>query len=211
MSSIGLVKKLEGLQTIESIQKKLRISRLTAIKYVHLLRKQGFVETSGGARQPRFFRISALKLRETGNEGIYDIINKYSPIKISAMKSWIIGKKLTIEETLIRAIETKEFRTILASLALFNHINNWNLLYRHAKEKTMRKKIGALYDIARMTFKTRKIDKRIYNKMLKCKEGDKYIIDGLKSKDFAEIEKKWGIFIPFNISDLLRYKEWRLK
>lgn len=211
MSSIELVKKLEGLQTIESIQKRLGISRFTAIKYVHLLRKQGFVETRGGAKQPRFYRINALKLRDTGNEGMYDIINKYSPIKISAMKSRIIGKKITIEETLIRAIESKEFRTILASLALFNHINDWSLIYKHAKEKTMRKKIGALYDIARKTFKTKKTDKRIYNKMLKCKEGDKYIIDRLKSKDFGDIEKKWCISIPFNISDLSRYKEWRPK
>jgi len=55
-----LIKKLEGLQTIETIQKKLNIARSTAIKYLYLLRKQGFIETQGGGHQPRFYRISAL-------------------------------------------------------------------------------------------------------------------------------------------------------
>jgi len=207
MQSIILVKKLEGLQTIESVQKKLKIARSTAIKYIHFLRKKGFVETTGGGKQPRFFRISALRLKELGSAGMYDIINKCSPIKLRAIKSRIIGKKLTIEETLVRAIDSKEFRTILASLALFNHIKNWSLLYKLAKEKGIRKKVGALYDTAKRVIKIRNMDKRIYKRLLQSKEKEGDIIKGLNSKDYKDIENKWKIRIPFNKSDLWRYKE----
>jgi len=206
MSSISLVKKLEGLQTIESIQKKLDVTRSTAIKYVYLLRKKGFVDTKGGRQQPRFYRISALR-QKIGNPGMYDIINKYSPIKVRTLKTKIIGKELTVEETLIRAIESKEFRTLLASLALFNHTKNWSLLYRFAKEKKLRRKVGALYETARRIIKTRRMDERIYKRLLQAKERDRYIITGLKSDDYKDIENKWKVYIPFNRADLLRYKE----
>jgi len=207
MQSIKLVKRLEGLQTIESIKKKLNVSRSTAIKYVHLLRKQGYVKTTGGRDQPRFYRIGMLKLKDIGNPGIYDIINKYSPIKLRAIESRIVGKKLTTEETLIRAIDSKEFRVILASLALFNHTKDWSLLYRLAKEKGIRKKVGALYDTARRIIKIRKMDNRIYNKLLQAKEKERYVVKGLKSGDYKDIEKKWKVHIPFNRADLMRYKE----
>ena len=207
MQSIALVKKLEGLQTIESIQKKLNIARSTAIKYIHFLRKKGFVETTGGGKQPRFYKISALRLKGLGNAGMYDIINKYSPIKLRAIKSRVVGKKLTTEETLIRAIDSKEFRTILASLALFNRIKSWSLLYKLAKEKNIRRKVGALYDTARRVIKTKRMDKRIYKILLQSKEKEGYIIKGLSSKDYKDIENKWKICIPFNKSDLWRYKE----
>jgi len=207
MQSINLLKKLEGLQTVESIQKKLNIARSTAVKYVHLLKKSGFVETSGGGKQPRFYRIGLLKSKRLGNPGVYDIINKHSPIKLRAIESRIVGKKLTIEETLVRAIESREFRTILASLALFNHIKDWGLLYKLAKEKNIRKKVGALYDTARRMIKIRKMDKRIYKKLLEAKEKERYIIKGLKSDDYKDIEKGWKVNIPFNRADLMRYKE----
>ena len=207
MPSIEVIKKLEGLQTLESIQKKLGISRPTAIKYAYLLRKQGFVKTSGGGKQPRFYRISALRQEETGNPGMYGIINQYSPIKLRAIETRIIGRKLTVEEALVRAVDSKEFRTILASLALFNHIKDWGLLYKLAKEKGIRKKVGALYDAARKIIKTKKMDKRIYNRLLQAKEKEKYVIEGLKSKDYKDIGNKWKIHIPFNKADLWRYKE----
>jgi len=207
MQSIKLVKRLEGLQTVESIQKKLNIARSTAIKYVHLLRKAGFVETTGGRQQPRFYRISASLSKEIGNPGMYDIINKYSPVKLRAIPTRIIGRRLTVEETLIRAIDSGEFRTILASLALFNHIKDWGLLYKFAKEKMVRRRTGALYDVTRKIIKTKKMDRRIYNKLLQAREKEKYIVKGLKSRDYKDIENRWGLYIPFNKADLLRFKE----
>lgn len=211
MVSIEVVKKLEGLQTIESVQKKLNIARSTAIKYVHLLRKQGFVETTGGRSQPRFYKISALEPINLGNPGMIEIMNEYSPIKIRGTKTRIIGRGLTLEEALIRAIESGEFRIILASLALFNHIRNWPLLYRLAKEKNLRRKVGALYDIARKTIKTRRMDRRVYDALLNAKEKKDYIIKGLRSDDYRGLEERWGVFIPFDEADLWRYKEWQLQ
>ncbi len=208
MESIDLAKRLEGLHTIKTIQKELKISRSTAIKIVCLLRKDGFVQTSGGGKQPRLYRISPIKTKKIGYPGIYDIINKYSPIKIAEPVEYqIIGKKLSIEETMVRAVETKKFRVILASLALFRHIENWSRLYEIAKQHNVRRKIGALYDLARSFMKVRRIDKRTENRLHSSKEKDKYIIPKMKSKDFLDIQKKWKVYIPFTKADLKRYKE----
>ncbi len=208
MESIELVKKLQGLQTIESIKKKLGISRSTAIKYVHLLRKKGFVETSGGRNQPRFYKISSINIKKIGYPGLYAMINKYSPMKlVEPYEHRMIGRKLSIEEALVRAIETKSFRTILASLSLFNHVNNWSRLYKYTKEKDCRNKIIALYAISKRFIRVRKIKKKIEKNLLKAKDKDKYIIPNMKSKDFRDIEKKYRVFIPFNKSDLQRLKE----
>lgn len=209
MESIELVKKLQGLQTIESIKKKLSISRSTAIKYVHLLRKKGFVETSGGRNQPRLYRIKLINIKKIGYPGLYDTINKYSSIKIvEPYEHRIIGKKLSIEEALVRAIETKRVRTILASLSLFNHIHNWSRLYKYAKKKKCRNKVGALYELARKFIRVRRIDKKTEKQLLKAKDKDKYIIPKMKSRDFKDIEKKYNVFIPFNKADLEELREW---
>ena len=99
---------------IETIQKKLNIKRSTAIKKIHELRKLNYIETSGGGKQPRLYRIHINKIVKIGNPGLYDIINKNSPIKLSRpFEERIIGKKLSIEEVIIRAIKTE----------VMNHLN----------------------------------------------------------------------------------------
>lgn len=208
MLSIELINKVKGLQTVESMQRKLGISRKTAIKYAYLLRKEGFLESSGGGRQPRFYKISPTKIIKIGNQGLYETINKYSPIKLTEpYEHRIIDKELSIEEAIVRAVAKKEFRTILASLALFKHVNNWSRLYFYAKKYNLRKKIGALYELSRQIIKVKRIDKRILKKLLNAKEKGKYIIPNLKSKDFKKIQQKWQIYLPFNKQDLMRYKE----
>ncbi len=208
MESIELARRLEGLQTIKSVMKKLGISRSTAIKYLHFLRKKGFVETSGGGKQPRMYKIKLISLVKTGNPGLYETINKYSRIKIvEPYEHRIIRQKVTVEGALIRAITTEKFRTILASLALFNRINNWSKLYTYAKDKDCRNKVGALHELAKQFIRVKKIDGRIRNKLLKAKDRSKYIIPKMKSDDFKDIEKKYNVFIPFNKADLERYKE----
>lgn len=208
MSYIELINKIKGLQTVSTIQKTLGISRNTAIKYAYLLRKKGFLESSGGGKQPRFYKISTTKIIKIGNPGLYQTINKYSPIKLTEpYEHRIIGKKLSVEEAIVRAVAKKEFRTILASLSLFNHIENWSRLYFYAKKYNVRKRVGALYELSRQIIKVRKIDKRIFKKMLNAKEKDKWIIPNLKAKDFQEIQERWKIYLPFNKQDLMRYKE----
>lgn len=205
-----LAKRLQGLQDIKAIQRTLNISRSTAIKYVHYLRKAGFlVQTMGGGKKPRWYRISPVKKPRIGYPGLYEIVNKYSPVKLGvAFEHRIIGRKLTVEEAIVRAIVTKDIRVITSSLALFNHVKNWSRLYRYAKEEKVCRKVGALYDIARTKIRIRRMDKRIRGKLLKAKDEERYIIKYLKSKDFIDIQRKWNVYIPLNKADLGVYDEW---
>ncbi|MFH1839983.1 MAG: hypothetical protein ABH849_02440 [Nanoarchaeota archaeon] len=209
MKPIELAKKLEGIQTVKTTQKELKIKRSTAIKYLSILKKAGYLTKKGGGKQPRIYTIRRTKIDKVGNPGIYDIINQNSPINIvTKYEHRVFGKKLTIEETIIKAIETKEFRTILAMLALFNKVKDWKELKEFAQKRNIARKVGALYDVAKQTIKVRKMDLRTRKALLNSKIKDKYIVYPMKSKDFTEIEKLWKVYIPFGKADLRRYKEW---
>ena len=202
------LERIEGMNTIDMIQKKLKVSRKTAIKKISVLRKLGFVDTSGGGKQPRIYSISRIRVKKMGYPGLYDIINKNSPVKlIKPYEYRIIDKRLSIEEAIVRAVKTEKFRVILASLALFNKIKNWSRLYEYAKQNDVRKKVGALYDVAKVVIRVRRMDKKTRNLLLGAEEKEKYIIKGAKSKDFIDIEKKWKVHVPFDRSDLMRLKE----
>lgn len=208
-SIVKLAKELEGMQTIETIQKKLKIVRSTAIKKIHILRKYGLAKTSGGGKQKRIYTITPFPQMKRGFPGLYDIINEYSPIKLATTAEYrMLSKKLTIEEAIIRAINTKSIRVIIASLALFRHVKDWSRLYRFAKKHNVRRKVGALYDVARKIIRVRKMTKRVRKNLLKGEEKDKFIVANVKSKDFLDIQKKWKIFVPLNRADLMRYREW---
>ena len=70
----------------------------------------------------------------------------------------------------------------------------------------MERKIGALYDLSRKIMRTRKIDSRFKRFMLpRPQDKYQYIIKGLKTKDFKEIENTWKVYIPFNKADLEAY------
>ena len=202
-----IAKKLEGLQTISAIANTLKINKRTAINYVSELRKKGLVKTEYGKRKIRLYRISTIKRKEVGYPSIYDIINQNSRIKIVTNYKHISYKKLCIEEVIVEAVKTKSFRVILASLELFNKVRDWSKLYKLAKKEQIGRKIGALYDLTRKFIKIRKIDKRTRNALLRSKVKDKYIIKKIKSKDFKNIEKIWGIYLPFNKADMRDYKE----
>jgi hypothetical protein len=137
----------------------------------------------------------------------YEIINRYSPIKIVAPRIYkIYGKEPSFEETLVYAIKTKSLRTILAALALFNKIEDWSRLYRLAKKNHVERQVGALYDLSRNIIRTRKMTKRFRNNALPKKSyTSQYTIPGLRSRDFQKIEKTWKIYLPFNRSDLEAY------
>ena len=200
-----LLKELEGIQTIASIMDILHISKEKAIYYVYFLRKKGYVKTKRLSNNKRVYNIS-FENRLKGSS-YYEIINQYSPIKIATSQIHLIyGKKPSLEETLVYAIKTKSLRTILASLALFKKISNWSELYNLAKENHVERQVGALYDLARKIMKTRKMTKRFRNNTLPKNNNFEYIITGLKSKDFKDIENRWKIYLPFNKADLEAYK-----
>src|SRR3989344_2563595 len=202
MKKTELLKKLEGIQTIESVKDILKVNKKKAIYYIYKLRKEGYVKTKKQSNNNRVYNISLEN--KLGGKSYYEIINEYSPIKISTPVFYkIYGKEPSLEETLIYAIKIKSLRTILASLALFKKINNWTKLYRLAKENHIERQAGALYDLARKIMKVRKMTIRFRNNSLPKKESKfEYIIPKLKSKDFTKIEKLWKIYLPFNKEDL---------
>ena len=204
----GILNKLEGLSTIELIAKKLNLKKNTAIKKIHELKKLGYVETSGGGKQPSLYRISRIKTQKIGNPGLYDVINKNSPIKlVKPYEHRVVGRSISIEEAIVLAVKSENFRLILASLALFNKVKTWSKLYELAKRENVRRKTGALYELTRKIMRARKMDDKTQKLLLSAKHEKKDIIAGMHSEDFKDIEKKWNVHIPFNYNDLRRYKE----
>ena len=210
MNILGLAKKLDGLQTISSISKILNVNKKTAVNCVSLLRRNGYVkETSYGSRKIRMYNIKTLKENEIGNPGFYEILDKNSKVKIYSPyeEDRIYDRKLSIEEAIIIAVNTKEFRTILASLGLFSKIRSWAKLNYYANKNNIGRKIGALYDVARTVIKVRRMDRRTRNSLLKSKVNNRYIVKNIKSNNLSDIEQEWNVYLPFNKADLEVYKE----
>ncbi|MBI2499486.1 hypothetical protein HYV88_04560 [Candidatus Woesearchaeota archaeon] len=206
--SENIVKNLEGLQTIDSVMSKLGIKRDTAIQYIYSLRKKGLIETRIGKGKKRLYRITKLPKISIGNPGYYDIINKYSPIKVwEKYEHRVIGRRISIEETIAWAASTNEDRLHLAMLALYKKVRNWPELYKWALYFKSRRKVGALYDVAKKFIKIKKMDGRIRKRLLEAGNENKYLYPNLKSRDFKDIENKWRVFIDLNKADLMRYKE----
>lgn len=200
-----LAKQLQGLQTVSTIAKSLNISKRTSINYVWLLRKKGFLKTIYGKRKIRMYKIMPIIRKEHG-KSLFELINDNSKVKVTVKEDYIVHKKISIEEALVRAIATKRFRIILASLGLFNKIKNWSRLYKYAIKYDVANKVGALYDVARQVIRVKKIDKRTRKALLSQKQKEKYIVENIKSKDFKDIEKLWKVYIPFNKADVGEYK-----
>src|SRR3989338_9211050 len=116
-----LVRKTEGLQTINSIMALLKVDKKKAVNLVHRLRKRGYVKTRRLKEGARVYGI-AFENRLKGFS-YYELINKLSPVKISAPGIYrVYGKQPSYGEVLVFAIKTGSLRTILASLALFSKI-----------------------------------------------------------------------------------------
>lgn len=206
MNLQDIAKKLEGLQTVLTIAKNLNVKERTAINYAWKLRKEGYLKNMYG-RTTRIYQISALIKKRKGYS-LYELLNENSRVKIAVNEDYIIhyDKKPSIEEILVRAVSTGEFRVVLASIGLFNKITNWSRLRYFAKKYNLERKIGALYDVAKEIIRVRRMDEKT-RKCLMNSKGTGYIIENLKSKSFIHIEKRWNVYIPFNKSDLEVYKE----
>ena len=203
-----ILKKINGMQTIESIQSALKIDRTKAIYIVYRLRKKGYVLTKQTSSNKRIYFISLENV--LGGVSYLDVINKYSPIKISSSETYkIYGRDVTIEETIVYSIKTHRFRYILASLGLFKKINNWVELYRLAKKNNLIREIASLYNLVEVSFPRIKKMNKLFLRYGKPKESDEfnYIIPNFKSKDYSNIENRWKIYIPFSRKDLIEYKK----
>jgi len=191
------LKAIEGLQTVETVAEALNIKKQSALNLISKLKKQGYVTTSGGRQQKRLYKITARKQRKR-NFGMFDVINKYSPMKLAPWYDHQVHGRYGPEEALIDAIQTQSFRVILASMRLFNHITDWPKLYKLAKEKGCWQKVGALYDVAKLYFKVRKMP----SYYLKYESGKWQRLTQLKKINFPSITKKWRVYMPFNEKDM---------
>ncbi|MFC1800707.1 hypothetical protein ACFLYT_01490 [Nanoarchaeota archaeon] len=191
-----VLKKLEGKQTVETVAEKLGVSRESAVNLMSKLRKEGFVETSGGGKQKRIYTISTKKFTKK-EPGMFDIINKYSKIKVRPMFIHEAHGIYLPENALADAINTHDLRVILSSLNLFNHIKNWHKLCKAVEG--YERITGALYDLAKNYIKVRKMPANIRTYL---KNKGKKIIKEPRKHDFKEIEKEWGVVLPFSKEDM---------
>lgn len=194
------LKLLQGLHTIETIADKLKIQRTSALNLVSRMKKQGYLTTSGGGKRKRLYTISTKK--QVQGKGMFDLINKYAKTGVYPSFKHIAYGKYAVENALIDAIKTKDFRVIKASLYLFNQIKNWKKLHRLAKTKDIEQEVGALYDSARLFIKTRKMPENIRKSLHGARQ--KTIIPHLKTTDpqLKAISQEWKVIIPFNKRDL---------
>ena len=183
----------------------MNIGKKRAIYYLYRLRKEGYVKTKRLKNHKRLYSISIEN--KLGGKSYEDVINAYSPLKIATSSMHVLyGKEITPEEALIYALQTKSLRIILASLALFKKIKNWKELYRRSKEFHLERKIGALHGLVKNIMRVRKMPKRFKNLTLpQKKEKYVYILQGLKSNDFTDIERLWKVYLPFNKGDVEEY------
>lgn len=192
---------LEGLHTVETIAEKLHLTRESTINLLSTWRKQGHVTVwAGGGKSKRIYKITARKQRPR-DPGMWDIINKYSPhMKLSPWYDHQVHGPYGPEEALIDAIETKSFRVLLAGLHLFKHIKDWKKVYHLAKKRDAWQKVGALYEVARIFFRVRKMPLRYRQQTFKKQH---YLIRDYETKEpmFQPITKKWKVKIPFRRGD----------
>ncbi|MBS3083858.1 hypothetical protein J4423_03575 [Candidatus Pacearchaeota archaeon] len=205
-----IAESLYGLYTLETLAERLKISKTKAVYVIHRLRKLGLVKTTYGAGNKRLYSIS-LRNRQKGISYTEIINNSVRSPGLKLMESsstyYVHYRTPSHEEALIYAIKQKDVRFIIASLALFRKINDWSLLYELAKKENLVREVCALYDVARLIIsKLRRMPKRFITLAQKNKNaGFKYIVKGISSDDFKDIEKKWKVYIPLNYSDLTEY------
>lgn len=195
---------LEGLQTVDTVAEKLGIEKQSALNLLSKLKEENYVTREGGGKQKRIYRITARKQRPR-SPGMFDIVNKYSPMKVMPWFDHQVHGHYGPEEALIDAIETQSFRLILASMKLFNNIKDWNKLHKIASEKGIWQKVGALYDLSRKYFRVRRMPKKY---MEKKKFPKQYLIKDYPTADekFKIIEQEWNVAIPFKKMDILKVK-----
>ncbi|MBR9690769.1 hypothetical protein GOV08_03735 [Candidatus Woesearchaeota archaeon] len=198
MVDLETLKKLEGKQTVQTVQDALGFTRQSTINFISSLKKQGYVTTSGGGKQKRIYTFSTKIIRKK-KEGMFEILNKYSNEKIYPHFIHEPHFNYKVEHAIIDLIKLEDIRVLVNLLKLFNHVTNWSLLYTLAKENNMRKQVGALYDIARQFTKVKRMPKKTRQLMLNSNDKNNF---SRSSNDFKDIENIWGVNIPFNKKDL---------
>ncbi len=199
MTTEEVLRKLEGLHTVETVAEALSIKRQSAINLLSRLKKEGYVTVE--KHRKSLYKISMKKQRPR-DPGMFDVINKYSPnMKLAPWYDHQVHGSYGPEEALIEAIETRSYRAILASTRLFSHIKDWPKVYQLANEKGIWQKVGALYDVARRFFRVKRMPLKYTHRKFSKKM---YFIRKYPTseRDFDPITKKWKVAIPFRYGDI---------
>lgn len=205
-----IIKAIEGIQTIESVQEKLKMDRAKAIYILHRLRRLGYIRTKYLPNKKRVYSITLLNKQE--GVSYLEAFNNNMPnsaFKINDDEDYFVhGRTIKAEELLIYALKKDTVRYVISSLFLFRKINDWSYLYGLAKKEDLVREISALYEVARLFVKkVRKMPKRFLRQAQSIKASHfEYIVNHISSDDFKDIEKKWKVYIPLNRADLYEYK-----
>ena len=200
MIEIELLRELEGKHTVETLMEILNYKKQSVINLISKLKKEGYVGVTRGSNKKRIYTIS-VKKKISRPPGMFDIINKYSKIKVIPLYEHHVEGKYFVEDALVDAILTRERRVILAALRLFDHIDDWSRLYQLSKKNNMRNFVVGMYEVSKRFIKVKKIPKKTYDLMKKAR--DKFNIKAVKrTDDFKEIEKEFRITIPYSKQDL---------
>ncbi|MEK6899080.1 MAG: hypothetical protein AABW79_03220 [Nanoarchaeota archaeon] len=204
-----IINAIEGTQTIDDVQDKLKIDRAKAIYLLHRLRKLGYIRTIYLPNKKRIYSITPLNKQD--GISYLEAFNDNMPnsaFKINDEDNYFVhGKSIKAEDLLIYALKKGKIRYVISSLFLFRKIEDWSYLYRLAKKENLTRQISALYEVARIFIrKIRKMPKR-FGGLTTAKKGDKhlFIVNGFSSDDFKDIEKKLKVYIPLNRADLREY------
>ncbi len=193
-----LLWRLEGLQTVETVAEELGISRQSTLNLLGRLKRAGYVTVSGGGRRKRLYKITLTKQR-LRVPGMWDILNRYNPnFQLNPWYDHQVHGVYGVEEVIVDAVQTKSFRIVLATLRLFQHVKDWKKLHRLAKEKGCWQQTGALYDVARLFLKVRKMPERYRREKFFLWK----MLSQLKKKNFPSIAEYWRVYIPFNKNDI---------
>jgi len=193
-----LLWKLEGLHTVETVQKELNLTRQSTINLLSKLKKLGYVTVKGGGKQIRLYKITMTKQRPR-SEGMWDILNKYSGMMLNPWYDHQVHGKYGPEGALIDAIKTRSFRITLAAVALYPHIKDWKRVWKLAKKHDVEQEVMALYELSRKYFRVKRIKKQRLSKL-----RTKHLVRDYKTKEHNEIYKKYRVHIPFRKKDMYK-------
>lgn len=175
---INLLKKLEGLQTVDTVSSILNISKQSAINLISRLKKEGHVKTTGGGTQKRIYKVSIKKFRENNENNMFSILNRYSKNKVNPLFNHVTNdKNYSVENAIVDLIELNNTRILINMLPLFNHVKNWTKLFNLALKKNVENNVYSLYLIAKKYTKVRKMPKRYDHDIIRFNFNEKDLED----------------------------------
>jgi predicted transcriptional regulator len=194
-----LAQKHAGLYTLTELAARLGIQEKSARNVITKLKKAGYASAKG-RKHWREYLITPHKIIPRA-KGMYDYLNKYNPhFQLLGSPDHQVHGPYTVEDAIIDAIRSGSFRATLATLKLFNHVNDWKKLHHGAKMHGIWQHVGALYDTARLYMRVRRMPTR-YRKGKFTKKS--YLFSGRETKEdkLKPISKKWNVEIPLHRSD----------